>query len=354
MPQTTQDKRGNWQLGEDGKWAAPIEVIHHGDSFTFADENIPTNTITSKGFLGGVDGLIENTTLGAQIANSGPWRFDNSSIPGIIVNDATRGKVIYSDYNGAQLNNVQGWDSGAAIPPNTKYYASWYARCAIKTTGGVPFPDGTQIQWKNLRVIDQDHVEDTASNAGCEFIMFNWKGGAGAQHRIENEVLDYLGYAPDASVYPDINAGWAKIEYFIDTGSVGVADGTYIVRIHKNGHVYTGISKVGTEKFYGSTKRHRFFNIQNYFGNGGVAITGKEIWIDGFSIQVGTWRRCLLVNSLDLAQASIQIDQPWSAWSAGNVAGKYDCGGITASGKHYLVVANGTSVEAFKPKMVNV
>jgi len=353
MPQTRQDKRGIWtQSG--GTWSRPQETITHGQSFTFTDAAIPANAVTSKGFLGGVDGLIETTTLGAQIANSGPWRFDNASIPGIIVNDAMRGKVLYSDYNGGQLDNVKGWDSGAAIPPNTKYYASWFTRNAIKTTGDVPFPDGTQIQWKHLRVIDTDSVSDTAANAGCEFVMFNWKGGAGAQHRVENEVADLVGYAPDASVYPDINSTWAKVEYFIDTGTVGATDGTYIVRIHKNGNVYTGISKIGTEKIYGGPKRHRYFNLQDYPGNGGVAITGKEIWADDMMCHVGSWRRLLLTNNLNLSAASIQINQPWSTWSAGSVPGKYNTHGITSSGQFYLVCANNLTIEAFKPVMVNV
>ena len=352
MPQTAQNKTNRVWTRQGNVWAAPQDNIRHGDSFNFTSAAIPANSISNKGFLGGVDGLIEQTSLGAQIANSGPWRFDNASIPGLIVNDATRGKVIYSDYNTSKLDNVQGWDNGANIPPNTKYYASWWTRSAIKTTGNVNYPDGVQIQWKLLRVIDTDSISDTAGNAGCEFVVFNWKGGAGAQHRIENESLDYLGYAPDASVYPDINAGWAKVEYFVDTGSVGGADGTYIIRVHKNGNVYNGIVKQGTEKFYTALKRHRYFNIENYFGNNTQPMTSKEVWVDDFYIQVGSWRRLLLTNNLDLTAPSLQINQDASVWTAGNTQGKYNTGGITSPGQNYLVVADNLTVEAYKPVMV--
>src|SRR6478736_335136 len=212
--QTTQDKRGIWVYDSiTNTWGPRVPTYSHGDTYTITDSSIPANTATGVGFSGGAGGITESLNVGSTIPNCGNWLFNIASTNPVVYNDSTRGKVMYNDYGSgmADLDAAKTY-THSSIASNNFIYISRYVRAELLTTGGVPYPDDKQVQWKFSRLNYAMGVSDDFDlNTGQEIFVAISYNSNGRQVRIENNAglaTGTLTSGNTATVMNDTTQNW--------------------------------------------------------------------------------------------------------------------------------------------------
>lgn len=338
-------------LGGSGAVHAADPVYVHGDTVLVpAPRPAPA---TSRSQLGGPDGRIENTMIGAAPANGQGWTFNNLGGFTRIRWDTARGKVLFTPQDSQNYNAVRRYDPGAAIGPQRHVYKAHYSRNVMLLDGQ---PYSKSYQWKHERLSWQDSVSDTSA----EIKVHNWLNSQGPitilnRTNGSNETW-WGGHAGDST------GGWALMEVFVFTGSDGSNDGRVVTRVHKNGRTQISQNRSGIVVHADDTKRLRYFVEQNYFGNFGQIEDGpdnplpkpqvRQLWSDDSLVQVGNdaasgWQRLELRDHPDLRLATVRETQNWNRWDS-QIGLRLNTGGLPP-GEHdlYLVVVDGLDADGW-------
>lgn len=326
-------------------------VYSHGDAVLVPAPR--TAPATTRSMLGGPEGRIESTAIGAAPANGQGWTFNNLGGFTRIRWDAARGKVLFTPQDSQNYNAVRRYDSGAVIGPQRHVYKAHYVRNVMLLDGQ---PYAKSYQWKHERLSWVDSVSDT----NVELKVHNWLNSQGPITFINrtsgsNDTW-WGGHAGDS------NGGWALLEVFMFTGNDGINDGRVVTRVHKNGRTQVSQNRAGIVVHADATRRFRYFVEQNYFGNFGQIEDGpdnplpkpqvRQLWSDDSLVQVGNddasgWQRLELRDNPDLRLATVREVQNWNRWDS-QIGLRLNTGGLPP-GEHdlYLVVVDGLDAEGW-------
>lgn len=309
---------------------APGGSFSHGDSVEITGSGFGTNSATLN-FIGGDGEAIEAATLGARPSKLN-WSFDSAWADALAYSDATRGQVLKCAVTEAAWNGDIRFDYGSAIAENTQYYWTWWAKADVSNIGS------DDAQWKLARA---SYVNDV-SDGDCEIVLFNWFN-ADKQLIVRRGGGDNSspGYNPSDSHYPGRDLVWCRMELFVDTGTQGTADGTIYLVTQRAGSARQQMD-LTSEKVYANANRHRYFILQNYWGNMTSGQATQDTYIDDVAVSVGSWKRVELTDHTTLAGSSFREFQPWTAWDDGSVTVKLNAG-ARAAGTYYLHVVSGTN-----------
>lgn len=304
--------------------------ILHGSDVEIVGSGFGTNMVT-KTFLGGAEGLTENTLVGTTPRNGNGWSFDDLLHDTKIYEDPVRGKVIRSSTNSTILNGTRIFDPGFVLPENTKLRWCWWVKSEL-STDGVPYT--SRHQFKLGRIAANKTIQDGPMQIGYHnwpvnddsYVFFNPESGSS----------DTRWGA--SSIYP--NTGWARVELLVDTGTVGGNNGTIIQRITRDGVTTTGVV-YENKTIYDATARLRYFASQNYFGNWAddqAAPTMCLAYTDDEQIIIGSWKWLELADT-PTGDATIKetIDWKGGLWTDEAIVANINKGGLPA-GKHSLYV----------------
>jgi hypothetical protein len=296
-------------------------VYHAGDEIVLTGKFGAENVVHT--FLGGVTGPIETLAEGAERTNEGAWKYSDPGGKTHIAIDQKRGKVLFNTEDNQTYNAVRRWDPGAPIVEHRHFYKAHYVRNVL-TLGGVPWTKS--YQWKHERINWVDSVVDS----DCELKLHDWQG-QGPLTFVNRSATDKSTYYGGSA--PDHNGDWAMIEIIVSTGTQGVADGSFVTRIHKGGKTIVSQNKQPETIYASDTLRLRYFVEQNYFGNFGQAEDGvdnklphpdvRQLYSDDTRIIVGQdessgRRRVELRDAVETKDATIRELQTWSSWKAGS------------------------------------
>lgn len=152
---------------------------------------------------------------------------------------------------------------------------------------------------------------------------------------------------------PVLSQGWIQCQGTVYTGSQGGADGYFRHSVRQGST--RAVATTSGVSVYGSATRSRYIPLnQGYFGNGTPSVASVEMWNDDVFVQIGSDRRLVLADSLDMTTAHQEI-QDWATWSGNTVVGAINTGGITTSGEYYLCAVSGdTTVDWYTAIQVEV
>ncbi len=306
-----------------------VPQVTHGTTFTILGSGFGTNAATTVDFLGGADGVLEQGGIGTTPAKD-QWDFQSQWHNGVIYDDAERGKVIWTRIS--NQNGDKRFDNVDYIPESTPYMLSYWVK-------NISFMDGATIcQWKMTRFGYANNITDNDS----EITFFNWQGSSKQvmcrYNAVGNPTLN-----PGTAAGPVLDGGWTKMQWFVNPGTQGSANGQLHLRTKRPGDPWHTWSRT-EQQVYGTANRHRYIILHNYFGNYSGAGPGRyqDIYEDDIFIQVGSWKRVELCNSADYAASTIREDQPWLLWEDGSVMVRINRGGLPA-GNYFLHVLDGLS-----------
>jgi hypothetical protein len=315
-------QQGAGAAGMTGGAAGQVGGVYHaGDEIVLTGKFGSENVVHT--FLGGVTGPIETLAEGAERTNEGAWKYSDPGGKTHIAIDQKRGKVLFNTEDNQTYNAVRRWDPGAPIVEHRHFYKAHYVRNVL-TLGGVPWTKS--YQWKHERINWVDSVVDS----DCELKLHDWQG-QGPLTFVNRSATDKSTYYGGSA--PDHNGDWAMIEIIVSTGTQGVADGSFVTRIHKGGKTIVSQNKQPETIYASDTLRLRYFVEQNYFGNFGQAEDGvdnklprpdvRQLYSDDTRIIVGQdessgRRRVELRDAVETKDATIRELQTWSSWKAGS------------------------------------
>lgn len=333
---------------DNGSFSALSEIVQadviggstqltHGSTFTIVGTGFGTNSATTNEFLGGAAGIFEQGGIGTTPAKTN-WDFESQWHNGVIYEDAERGKVLWTRIS--NQNGDKRFDNVDYIPESTPYMLSYWVK-------NISFMDGaTIVQWKMTRFGYANNINDNDS----EITFFNWQGSS-KQVMCRYNAVSNPTLSPGSAAGPVLDGGWTKMQWFINPGTQGSANGELHLRTKRPGQPWHTWSRTD-QQVYGTANRHRYFIIQNYFGNYSGAGAGRyqDIFEDDFLIQVGSWKRVELCNSANYTAAEIREDQPWTYWSDGAIQITVNKGGLPP-GQYYLHVLDGLNTSVFSQEV---
>jgi len=278
-------------------------------------------------FLGGADGIIENSTAGTIPTDSGGWYFHDPAgfEPEVTTAQVHSGdKSLYHLTDGSHYNSALRYDYGSYVTTNNTVYVTWWTRPNWSTVG----------QWKMFRWKQDNDISDGAP----ESCLFNWTTVQGSQWTSRpGPGLEAPGedtWIGNAMI--TLENVWYRMEITMElSSSLGVSDGRFTMGVYVPGSTRGSSSEGGIRTLNSGSTGYRWAIWQNYRGNG---MSGFYNYGDDYYIQVGSEARVELCAESSWSSRRHCEIQPATDWNESSIKIKVNQGSFTDSQTVYLYV----------------